>query len=321
MPYVPYNNTPRIIWVDYYKAIGIFLIVFGHSMLNNADVTNFLFLFHVPLFFFISGYLEKNEYTPPLEYLKKIAFSLIIPYFIWNIISIPALGLPLSFNGVIAMLLGLSRWNAASWFIMILVFLKINALFLKNKQYYCGSFLVIVYFLMPLCKINLPYLANITFMFSPFFFFGMYCKNVINLIARSIEGKVLLNIIFSLLCLISLLLIYNHTTIVHTNAVIDFIPQFYLFWITGFVGLAFIFFVCQCFTYSSKFVTMLSSATLFIMCSHYEIVHRVTKSISPTYGDISSLAFVFSYFTIQCACIPIVLKYIPILAGRKRCTK
>lgn len=316
--FVPYKNTLRIIWVDYYKAIGISLIVFGHAILNNKDVANFLYLFHVPLFFFISGYLEKNDCTQSLEYLKKMFFSLIIPYFIWNMISFPFY-LPLSFKNVIAMFLGLSRWNGASWFIIILVLLKVNALFFKNKHYFCGCLMIIVCFLMPLFKVNLPYLSNLTFLFSPFFFFGMYCKNYINLITKRIEGKITLNIILSLFCVTLLLLIYNHSTIIHTNAVIDFIPQFYLFWITGFIGIALIFFICQCFTYQSRFVTMLSSATLFIMCSHYEIIHNITKSISTTYGDILSLLFVCLYFTIQCACIPLVLKYIPILAGRKKC--
>jgi len=61
------------IWVDYFKAIGIILVVYGHSArgLHAAhlpfDQDMFMafdaaiYSFHMPLFFFISGSLHKNK--------------------------------------------------------------------------------------------------------------------------------------------------------------------------------------------------------------------------------------------------------------------
>ena len=54
------------------------------------------------------------------------------------------------------------------------------------------------------------------------------------------------------------------------------------------------------------------------MCSHYEIIQYVTHYLSRYYNDISCVIFVVVYFAMQCACIPFVLKYMPILAGRKK---
>ena len=122
-------SNPRIVWVDYYKVIGIFLIVLGHSIFRNSDLTKFLYIFHVPIFFFISGYLEKNNPCPTKEYLKKLLYSLIIPYFIWNILYFP---FHLSFRSVIAMVVGLPPWNGASWFLMVLVFM--TPAFLTNSD-------------------------------------------------------------------------------------------------------------------------------------------------------------------------------------------
>lgn len=42
----------RVIWVDWAKAIGICLVVLGHYMLPNTDVRGYIFMFHMPLFFF-----------------------------------------------------------------------------------------------------------------------------------------------------------------------------------------------------------------------------------------------------------------------------
>lgn len=318
-PSYSYNSRypSRIIWVDYYKAIGIFLIVFGHAVFNNSDLTDFVFLFHVPIFFFISGYLEKTEYTPAREYLKKLVFSLVIPYFLWNIISV-IFFLPQSIKGFISLFLGFTIWNFASWFLMVLVFIKINALLFKNKLYIWGCLLLIVFCFLHFYGERLPYFVHITFMFSPFFFLGMYGKSLINYVVNALNGRITLNLFLALLCLVLLFAIYKYSPIVHTHAVSKFIPQFYLFWFSGFIGILFMFFICQCFGKKlNNLITLISSATLFIMCSHYQIINPVTKSLSQSYGDIASIAFVCAYFAIQCACLPFVLKYTPILAGRK----
>ena len=47
----------RIIWMDYAKAVGIALVVFAHMPSRFAGI---IFLFHMPLFFILSGYLYKS---------------------------------------------------------------------------------------------------------------------------------------------------------------------------------------------------------------------------------------------------------------------
>lgn len=44
----------RIAWCDWMKAMLILLVVLGHS---GSVFTYVLYLFHIPAFFFISGYL------------------------------------------------------------------------------------------------------------------------------------------------------------------------------------------------------------------------------------------------------------------------
>ena len=48
-------------WIDWAKVMGIYLMVLGHGGLVNADIRQFIFSFHMPLFFILSGYLYKQR--------------------------------------------------------------------------------------------------------------------------------------------------------------------------------------------------------------------------------------------------------------------
>ena len=49
----------RKTYIDIMKCIGIILIVMGHIPITNRFIHDWIFSFHVALFFFISGYLHK----------------------------------------------------------------------------------------------------------------------------------------------------------------------------------------------------------------------------------------------------------------------
>ena len=50
--------TNRLIWIDWAKALAITLVVFGHTPIEKGNfLQNYIVVFHMPLFFFISGFL------------------------------------------------------------------------------------------------------------------------------------------------------------------------------------------------------------------------------------------------------------------------
>ena len=51
----------RIKWIDYSKAGLIYLVVLAHYGHINTNVENLICAFHMPAFFFISGYLHKSS--------------------------------------------------------------------------------------------------------------------------------------------------------------------------------------------------------------------------------------------------------------------
>ena len=70
----------EIVWVYWAKAIGIFLVLWGHEIIPHI-LLSWIFSFHMPLFFFLSGYLTKNKHTIEFrQYIKKYAYSLLMPY-------------------------------------------------------------------------------------------------------------------------------------------------------------------------------------------------------------------------------------------------
>lgn len=45
----------RIEWIDTAKGIGIILVLLGHA--DFEPFSKIIYMFHIPLFFFISGFL------------------------------------------------------------------------------------------------------------------------------------------------------------------------------------------------------------------------------------------------------------------------
>lgn len=93
------SKQNRVYWIDYAKGIGIFLVVLGHvcrgltgsSILNQLlaeSIDKWIYAFHMPIFFFLSGLLIQRSVSKSLkdfviDKLETIAY----PYFVWSIIQ------------------------------------------------------------------------------------------------------------------------------------------------------------------------------------------------------------------------------------------
>lgn len=85
------HNGKRTLYLDMARGIAIILVVMGHSIFINDSLNIWLSTFHLPAFFFISGWLiqEKNEYTFSFsEITKKKAIGILIPYLWFSIGSL-----------------------------------------------------------------------------------------------------------------------------------------------------------------------------------------------------------------------------------------
>ncbi len=71
------KNTTRLPWLDILKGIGIILVLVGHIYSNDINY-NWLYSFHMPLFFLVAGYTYKPK--PILQDIKHRFQTIVIPY-------------------------------------------------------------------------------------------------------------------------------------------------------------------------------------------------------------------------------------------------
>jgi acyltransferase len=81
-------SRPRLHQLDWLRALGILLVVYGHSMSTGETVHAIIYAFHIPLFFFASGFLLSPRRVGGTfsEFAGAIARTLVWPYLVFAII-------------------------------------------------------------------------------------------------------------------------------------------------------------------------------------------------------------------------------------------
>lgn len=134
----------RLDYIDKAKGIGIILVILGHTVCPPS-IKFWLYSFHMPLFFFLSGYVFKIKTPNFLDFLKNKINTLIIPALILGCISIIysiieslILNHPYSINcvqrffGVFIQMRGFYEFSFGPWFLICLFTTQIIMYFLKK---------------------------------------------------------------------------------------------------------------------------------------------------------------------------------------------
>lgn len=330
----------RINWIDWAKAIAISFVVFGHIPQEPGSFPqSYIVIFHMPLFFFISGYLTKKEY-PNKEIFKKYWYTLIIPYICYNLIFYPywfvrrmiedpqttyfdffkpILGtLFLQHETSISVML-----NGVTWFIVILLEYKL-ILSLCNK---IKNGVFIIFILMVITAVL--YVVNEFYLFTkgltpigfmrclPFFFMGYFCRQ--KGIIRTTPCKI--DWYYSTFFISFSIIVYFIT--LNTNSMFGYAIRFWLISTTAIVGLFSLFKLLDNVRFA--FIVHISIGTIVIMGLHYmligttnyaleKILNLQTKIIYPWY-----IACIIT-ITFEVILYPIILifqKRFPIMLGKK----
>lgn len=241
--------------IDALKALGISLVVLGHTLGISRQFDHWVFSFHMPLFFFISGFLRRpDQFLHFKEAIIHYAKRLLLPYAVFGLITYlpwvfftrkygldsnlqisiykPILGL---FYGI-----GVDGWlqhNPMLWFMPTLFVLHIifELIFCESKKN--TSFIKIVGcvcfgWLLTFTNVRMPWGFEIALIALPFYYFGyLFKKNIKYLTPKSISLRIILCITF--LCLHYLFQLSNAR--VDMNAVSFGVP--WLFYIGSFLGI------------------------------------------------------------------------------------
>lgn len=127
------TESNKSFFIDNLKVILIFLVVFGHLIeryLDNSTTLTgiyiFIYIFHMPLFIFISGFLSKN-----LRKSNKVFFyNLLIPYIVLNTIWY---FLAFIYTGEIDIPIIYPGWTL--WFLLSLFFWRVSLKYLIKIKY------------------------------------------------------------------------------------------------------------------------------------------------------------------------------------------
>lgn len=120
----------RIEWVDILKFLGIFAIYLGHLGSIPNNIRNFVFNYHVPLFFFISGFFNKRiEVKEYIFYVKNSFKKYMYPYYFFALITLIYISIrnnSFNFNDFIYFITGIRNhvWGGL-WFFSCLFTIKI----------------------------------------------------------------------------------------------------------------------------------------------------------------------------------------------------
>jgi len=199
------KNNRIALW-DNLKFLLIFLVVLGHfvdyhtsNSLNMKRIFFYTYIFHMPLFIFISGLFSKKtinekKYIKIFEYLI-LYFALKIFYFIINIIIYKQSSISFFSEGNIP------------WFVLSLFFFHIITIFLKklNPKYLLFLTIILACFIGYDPSISDLFALSRTIVFYPFFLAGYYLdpNNIINFCKQK-----KIKIISFLLIILSLIVTY-----------------------------------------------------------------------------------------------------------------
>lgn len=91
----------RVKWVDAAKGLGIILVVLGHVLRGVVAsdliaptpavqfVDAWIYAFHMPLFFFVSGlFLSRSTAKPAGEFAWNKLATIAYPYFVWSLVTL-----------------------------------------------------------------------------------------------------------------------------------------------------------------------------------------------------------------------------------------
>lgn len=321
-------DIQRINWIDWAKSLCIFLMVCGHSH-ATAYVHDFLYLFHMPVFFIISGLLYKPKK------IKYLCTSLLVPVIIWNLINYPWYyyrlikeQIDLSFNSLFLQpFLGLFIHDfeigipvcGVFWFVMVIFILRVFQQTISDfKPLQYASIIIcvlIAYFSNETPQKGVLFLFQRAAIAYPFYYLGIYLKNHPKLLNCINDYKRPLSFV-TLGILIIFPLIAGSFDLYSCQ--LNIFPSYY---IIGIIGFIFIYLFTN--FISSRigtpiFIRNISNGTLVILGLHTLVLFTLSKLSNHT--DFPMRGELFSILTMMILYLPTVyiIKKIPILIGKKK---
>lgn len=336
----------RIEFLDTAKGIGIILVIIGHVS-TNALINNWIYSFHMPLFFIISGYIsgESIGIISTKKFLKKKARSLLIPYFLFSILSylywvIIERNIRGENNSIIKPFINIFIaqggsnnyvFNVVMWFLPCLFVTEIIYYFINknNNKKIVGKVLIlssmIGYLISKYVNVRLPWTLDIVFTSLVFYGVGnLILDNNVKFISKDkIYYKNIIISVSLFLCL-TVTSLWNKGVDMNNNI----IPNYFIFYISAFLGIIFTINISK--KIKLSFVKYLGKKSLILMLVHEPIKRIVIKlvelltKIKVEVLRTNIISILICSLIIIIIIIPMIIiidKYIPFIIGKSNQNK
>lgn len=226
-------TVKRIKYIDITRGIAICMIVLGHTIVYSNHLRGlyqFLYSFHVVLFFVISGMIFKIKKEQKItDIIQKKFQRIMIPYFIWSFLFlIPyliagqdvgnSLSTTSSFNINTQFLnilygngnLSALKQNSSLWFlpalftIECLYYIIIKKSINNNINKDIGMLIIILiisYIFSKFCQITFPWGINTAIELGPFFYLGHMIKKY-NMIEKFVSKSKIKQFFMIIICIV-----------------------------------------------------------------------------------------------------------------------
>lgn len=323
-----WNN--RFEWIDWMKALGIYLVVLGHFYSFGEK---FIYVFHIPLFFLISGFLSRKE-DDKRQFWRKLWYNLAIPMLIMAVVNFVYACIVQLWNGTFDWLtfywfvrniaFGMVAGFDSLWFVYSLLLLKIIFQYCSSlKLFYAltGVMLMLAYVYNRLDFSDFPFFLNQpnaiidVFTAFPFFALGVYvrdCKAFLN--GWNHKAGIILTSMVGVL-IVSACWYYNGIVGLHACC---YGGNLFLFLLGGVFGSLMVFAISKLLGKPLQIVAVISRGTIIILGLHKLLINLVWIFFPASCFDVVFAAIIVILF------VPIIIfteKYFPLMAGIYRINK
>ena len=320
----------RLEWIDWMKAIGIYLIVLGHFYSVGEKL---IYVFHVPLFFMISGFLNKKE-TEGQVFWKKIWYNLAVPMLIMATLNLIIHSILKLLNGsfepidlywfVRNVMFGMVAGFDTLWFVYTLILLKIVFQFCSSKKLFYALtvvMLALAYAYNHLDFSGLPFFLNQpnavvdVFTAFPFFALGILARDYKIVLNEWNHKAEIILIAVAAFLLVSTCWYFNGSVGLYACR---YGGNMLLFLLGGVSGSMMVLTTSKLLGKTPQPIAIISRGTIIILGLHKLMINLVRVFFPASYFDVVFAALIVILF------VPIIIiteKYFPLMAGIYRIKK
>lgn len=327
------EDVVRVNWVDTAKALGLFLVFWGHLLYVGSPIASVMnraiYSFHMPMYFILSGYVIKKDSSACFDYLKNKFTRILLPALLLYTITLPIYFYYIDYSSAsfvsvitdIFYIKGRCAYNWPIWFFIclfqVIILVKVFKLteISSRKLMLVLAIVLVASFLCYVIEWEWKSVLGFDKCLMGFFFFG--CGMLLKRVRYERQIKTV-GFVALPIWLISGVWLNTKVSMYGMH-----LGSFGLFIVSGLAGSLF-FFTISKYLEKNDHIRQYSEWTIFIVCSHYVLVtlflfFSSKLSITGTHAfDLMSAFFVLLTLVLYKPICEYLNKQLPILLGNKK---